>query len=100
MSSLTTSRSSALPRALVTVSVLRPGAMTAFPAARAALVILTPIPRPAPVTNQTFLSVIFSFLQMFILTGQAQELLKKAPKRSECHFKAPRPPKVEREETA
>src|SRR5438876_8959867 len=57
-SSLTTSRSSALPTALVTVSVLRPVATTAFPAARAALARSTPIPRPAPVINQTFLSVI------------------------------------------
>src|SRR5258707_12733618 len=39
-SSLTASRSSALPTALVTVSVLRPVATTAFPAARAALAIL------------------------------------------------------------
>src|SRR5579859_228318 len=57
-SSLTTSRSSALPTALVTVSVLRPVATTAFPAARAALAICTPIPRPAPVINQTFFLII------------------------------------------
>src|SRR5829696_7156935 len=37
--------------------VLRPVATTAFPAARAALAKSTPIPRPAPVTIQTCLSV-------------------------------------------
>src|SRR6266550_9251344 len=58
-SSLTTSRSSALPTALVTVSVLRPVATTAFPAARAALAICAPIPRPVPVINQTLLMIGF-----------------------------------------
>src|SRR5215207_8302382 len=56
-SSLKTSKSSAWPMALLTASVLRPVATTAFPAARAALAKSTPIPRPAPVTIQTFLSV-------------------------------------------
>src|SRR5215203_193667 len=56
-SSFTTNRSSASPTAVRTASVLRPVATTAFPAARAALAKSTPIPRPAPVTIQTFLSV-------------------------------------------
>ena len=45
------------PRPLLTVSVLRAVATTAWPAARAALAMSTPMPRPAPVMNQTFLSV-------------------------------------------
>src|SRR5215210_4731809 len=53
MSSLTTSSSSASPTALATASVLRPVATTAFPAASAALAMSTPMPRPAPVMNQT-----------------------------------------------
>ena len=40
----------------MTVSVLRPVATTAWPAARAALAMSTPMPRPAPVMNQTFFS--------------------------------------------
>src|SRR5438876_10158144 len=36
-----------------------PVAMTAFPAARAALAICTPIPRPVPVINQTLLMIGF-----------------------------------------
>ena len=43
---------------------VRPVATTAWPAARAALVMSTPMPRPAPVINQTFLSVI-SFFPLF-----------------------------------
>src|SRR5437763_13373918 len=38
--------------------MLRPVATTAFPAARAALAISTPIPRPAPVINQTFFPLV------------------------------------------
>src|SRR5829696_5231747 len=60
MSSLTTSRSSASPTALATASVLRPVATTAFPASSAALAMSTPMPRPAPVMNQTFLSTMCS----------------------------------------
>src|SRR5215211_7007562 len=60
MSSLTTSRSSASPTALATASVLRPLATTACPAASAALAMSTPMPRPAPVMNQTFLSIMCS----------------------------------------
>src|SRR5918994_3395275 len=56
-SSFTTNKSSASPTAVRTASVLRPVATTAFPAARAALAKSTPIPRPAPVTIQTCLSV-------------------------------------------
>src|SRR5215212_1166702 len=57
-SSLTTCRSSwAPPRARSTASGRRPVATTALPAASAALAMSTPIPRPAPVTIQTFLSV-------------------------------------------
>ena len=44
-------------KAAMTVSVLRPVATTALPAASAALAMSTPMPRPAPVMNQTFLSV-------------------------------------------
>jgi hypothetical protein len=40
---------------LDTASVLRPVATTAFPAARAAWAMSVPMPRPAPVMNQTFL---------------------------------------------
>src|SRR5438477_5947080 len=40
--------------------MLRPVATTAFPAARAALAISTPIPRPAPVINQTFFPLVGS----------------------------------------
>src|SRR5215213_3776828 len=55
---MTTSRSSwAPPRACSTASGRRPVATTALPAASAALAMSTPIPRPAPVTSQTFLSV-------------------------------------------
>src|SRR5258708_29279874 len=57
-SNLTISRSSDSPIALATVSVLRPVATTLFPAARAALAIFTPIPRPAPVINQTLLMLV------------------------------------------
>src|ERR1700683_4056077 len=55
MSSFTTNRSADFPRALATLSVLRPVATTLWPAARAALAISTPIPRPAPVISQTLL---------------------------------------------
>src|ERR671922_1461507 len=57
-SSLTASRSSASPTAFATASGLRPVATTALPAASAAFAKSTPMPRPAPVTNQIFLSVI------------------------------------------
>jgi len=40
------------------LSVLRAVATTACPAARAALAMSTPRPRPAPVTSHTFFSVI------------------------------------------
>src|SRR5215212_5451128 len=57
-SSLTTSSSSwSPPSACSTDSGRRPVATTALPAASAALAMSTPIPRPAPVTSQTFLSV-------------------------------------------
>src|SRR3989441_1335619 len=59
-SSLTTSRSSDFPTALAAAPVSRPVATTAWPAARAALAISTPMPRPAPVMNQTFLLLITS----------------------------------------
>src|SRR6185295_11028747 len=55
MSSLTTSRSSDAPTALATASVFRPVATTAWPAARAALAKSMPMPRLAPVINQTLL---------------------------------------------
>src|SRR5579864_4747073 len=55
ISSFTTNRSEDLPRAWATLSVLRPVATTLWPAARAALAIYTPIPRPAPVISQTLL---------------------------------------------
>src|SRR2546429_7303823 len=56
-SSLTTRRSSALPTASVTDSEWRPVATTAWPAARAALAMSTPMPRPVPVMNHTFFSL-------------------------------------------
>ena len=40
-------------------SALRPVATTAWPAARAALAMSTPMPRPAPVISTTFFSVMF-----------------------------------------
>jgi hypothetical protein len=46
-----------------TLSVLRPVATTAWPAARAALAMSTPMPRPALVMNHTFLSVMSSLLR-------------------------------------
>src|SRR5712691_5158641 len=57
VSSLTSSRSSCSPRAAVTLPALRAVATTASPAARAALAMSTPMPRPAPVMSQTFLSL-------------------------------------------
>ncbi len=56
-SSLTASRSFDSPKALDTRSSVRPDATTAWPAARAALAKSTPMPRPAPVINQTFLLI-------------------------------------------
>ena len=49
-----------LSQALDTRSVSRPEATTAWPAARAALAKSTPMPRLAPVMNQTFLLFIIS----------------------------------------
>jgi len=43
----------------MTAPVWRPVATTASPAASAAFAKSTPMPRPAPVTNQTFLSVMY-----------------------------------------
>src|SRR5215207_2918669 len=59
-SSLTTSRSSESPSASATASGLRPVATTLWPAASAALAKSTPMPRPAPVMNQVFLSVLMA----------------------------------------
>jgi hypothetical protein len=56
-SRLTARRSSCPPRAAVTLSALRAVATTAWPPARAALAISTPIPRPAPVMNQVCFSL-------------------------------------------
>jgi hypothetical protein len=56
-SSRATNSSSEAPIAFLTASGLRPVAITAFPAARAALAMSTPMPRPAPVMNQTFFSL-------------------------------------------
>src|SRR6059058_3234396 len=56
-SSLTTSRSSDFPTALATASVSRPVATTAWPAASAALAKSAPMPRPAPVINETCLLI-------------------------------------------
>src|SRR4051794_19057141 len=53
----TGSSSSCSPRAFVMDSALRAVATTAWPAARAALAMSTPRPRPAPVMNQTFFSL-------------------------------------------
>src|SRR6266581_3399228 len=59
-SSLTGSRSFDCPKALDTRSLSRPEATTAWPASRAALAKSTPMPRPAPVMNQTFLLLMTS----------------------------------------
>src|SRR5688572_12320154 len=59
----------AWPTAFATASVLRPVATIAFPAARAALAKSTPIPRPAPVTNQTFFSVMLQLLHCNLLSA-------------------------------
>src|SRR5215213_9306061 len=56
-SRVTASSSFDLPNAFETASLLRPVATTAWPAASAALVKSAPIPRPAPVMNQTLLLV-------------------------------------------
>src|SRR4051794_15128023 len=77
-SSSAASRSSCSPSAFFTVSVLRPVAATAWPAASAALARATPIPRPAPVTSHTFLSVI---LLSFLSSGRARS---GAQKRLDC----------------
>jgi len=71
MSSSTTSRSSASPTASATASVFRPVATTAWPAASAACAMSTPIPRPAPVINQTLLPAIFfsPFWLLFSVPG-------------------------------
>ncbi len=61
-SSFTASRSSDPPTAWLTFSGLRPVATTACPAASAARAMSTPMPRPAPVTSQTFFSVVISVL--------------------------------------
>src|SRR6476620_3770151 len=55
MSNFRTSSSANFPRALATLSVLRPVATTLWPPANAALAISTPKPRPAPVMSQTLL---------------------------------------------
>src|SRR6185295_1792028 len=57
-SSLTADRSLDRPKALDTRPLSRPDATTAWPAASAALAKSTPMPRPAPVMNQTFLLLI------------------------------------------
>ena len=54
-SSRTVSRSSAAPTACATFSGSRPVATTAYPAARAAFAMSTPMPRPAPVIEQNLL---------------------------------------------
>jgi hypothetical protein len=54
-SSFTAKRSSDCPKALARRPASRPVATTAWPSARAALAKSTPMPRPAPVMNQTFL---------------------------------------------
>src|SRR2546423_15503591 len=55
--------------------MLRPVATTALPAARAALAMSTPIPRPAPVINHTF----------FPLVGPSRRACKDvAGRRSSC----------------
>lgn len=55
---MTVSISSFWPRAAVTLSVLRPVATTALPAASAAFPMSTPMPRPAPVMNHTCVFVV------------------------------------------
>src|SRR6478609_4560503 len=68
-SSFTASRLSFSPTARATLPGLRPVATTAWPAARAALAMSMPIPRPAPVMNQTFCPVLASFCSvMFCLS--------------------------------
>src|SRR5580700_3006716 len=62
MSNFTTSSSADFPRALATLSVLRPVATTLWPPAKAALAISTPKPRPAPVMSQTLLVAMVLFL--------------------------------------
>src|SRR5579862_23782 len=54
-SSLTGNKSFDCPRAFDTRAVSRPVATTAYPTARAALAKSAPMPRLAPVMNQTFL---------------------------------------------
>src|SRR3954447_20708812 len=46
-----------MPTAVATRAALRPVATTAWPAASAARAMSAPMPRPAPVTSQTFVSV-------------------------------------------
>ena len=49
--------------ASATVSGLRPVATTLWPAASAALAMSAPMPRPAPVINQVFVSVMSEVLR-------------------------------------
>src|SRR5437870_8986552 len=62
MSSFPINRLTDFPKASATLSVLRPVATTLWPAARAALAISTPMPRPAPVMSQTLLVAMLFFL--------------------------------------
>src|SRR4029077_6897280 len=57
-------RSSLAPSAELIRVGLRPVATTAWPAAKAAFATSTPIPRPAPVMNQIFLSVMLHYLRL------------------------------------
>src|ERR1700736_254068 len=63
-SSLTASRSFDCSKALDKRSLSRPEATSAWPAARAALAKSTPMPRLAPVINQTFLLLMTSPLAL------------------------------------
>src|SRR3954452_21936283 len=60
MSRDTASRFSCSPRTSVTFCASRAVATTACPASRAAVAMSTPMPRAAPVMNQTFMPLIFS----------------------------------------
>src|SRR5438309_10229696 len=66
-SSLTTRRLFDSPTALATASGSRPVPTTAWPAARAALTKSTPMPRLAPVMNQTFLLVMVSHFLLDVI---------------------------------
>ena len=94
-SSVTASRSSCAPIAGATRSGSRPVATTACPAARAARAMSTPMPRPAPVTSQTFFSscsVLLGAMSPRGATGASAGGTRRSPCWRVYRQSTPRPP--------